>query len=185
MVHKAKNKVNKSLKDWVAFVKKVQNEEKCTYSEAMKHAKRRKDRGEKWMSGGAGVAQAPPQAQGTSAAQAPPQAQGTSAAQAPPQAQGTSAAQAPPQAQGTSAAGSQGTAQIGSQQAMQGSLKGLAAAFKTVAANAEAAIPGPPPSVKSGFANFFSGGKKQKTAKRKQKTAKRQNSDRRKTHCKK
>ena len=49
MVHK----VNKSLKDWVAFVKKVQKEEGISYADAMKRAKVRKDGGEKWISGGA------------------------------------------------------------------------------------------------------------------------------------
>jgi hypothetical protein len=46
-------KVNKSLKDWVAFVKKVQKEEKLSYKDAIIRAKARKDKGEKWMSGGA------------------------------------------------------------------------------------------------------------------------------------
>ena len=45
-------KVNKSLKDWVAFVKKVQKEEGISYADAMKRAKVRKDGGEKWLSGG-------------------------------------------------------------------------------------------------------------------------------------
>jgi hypothetical protein len=47
-----KRKVNKSLKAWVAFIKKVQREEKLSYKDAMKRAKERKDKGEKWMSGG-------------------------------------------------------------------------------------------------------------------------------------
>lgn len=48
-----KRKVNKSLKDWVAFVKKVQREEKLSYPDAIKRAKQRKDKGEKWkMKGG-------------------------------------------------------------------------------------------------------------------------------------
>lgn len=47
-----KRAVNKSLKAWVAFVKRVQKEEKLTYPEAMKRAKARKDKGEKWMKGG-------------------------------------------------------------------------------------------------------------------------------------
>uniref|UniRef100_A0A6C0ITU6 Uncharacterized protein n=1 Tax=viral metagenome TaxID=1070528 RepID=A0A6C0ITU6_9ZZZZ len=46
-------KVNKSLKAWVAFVKKVQREEKLSYKDAIHRAKVRKDKGEKWMSGGA------------------------------------------------------------------------------------------------------------------------------------
>jgi len=46
-------KVNKSLKDWVSFVKKVQKEEKLSYKDAIIRAKQRKDKGEKWMSGGA------------------------------------------------------------------------------------------------------------------------------------
>jgi hypothetical protein len=49
-----KRKVNKSLKAWVAFVKKVQREEKLSYKDAIHRAKQRKDKGEKWMSGGAG-----------------------------------------------------------------------------------------------------------------------------------
>jgi len=47
-----KRKVNKSLKDWVAFVKKVQKEEKLSYKDAIHRAKQRKDKGEKWMTGG-------------------------------------------------------------------------------------------------------------------------------------
>jgi hypothetical protein len=47
-----KRKVNKSLKAWVAFIKKVQREEKLSYKDAMKRAKQRKDKGEKWMTGG-------------------------------------------------------------------------------------------------------------------------------------
>jgi hypothetical protein len=48
-----KRKVNKSLKAWVAFVKKVQREEKLSYKDAIHRAKVRKDKGEKWMKGGA------------------------------------------------------------------------------------------------------------------------------------
>jgi len=48
-----KRKVNKGLKDWVTFVKKVQKEEKLSYKDAIHRAKIRKDNGEKWMSGGA------------------------------------------------------------------------------------------------------------------------------------
>jgi hypothetical protein len=47
-----KRKVNKSLKAWVTFVKKVQKEEKLSYKDAIHRAKQRKDKGEKWMSGG-------------------------------------------------------------------------------------------------------------------------------------
>jgi hypothetical protein len=47
-----KRKVNKSLKDWVAFVKKVQKEEKLSYKDAIHRAKQRKDKGEKWKTGG-------------------------------------------------------------------------------------------------------------------------------------
>jgi len=47
-----KRKVNKSLKAWVAFVKKVQREEKLSYKDAIHRAKQRKDKGEKWMKGG-------------------------------------------------------------------------------------------------------------------------------------
>ena len=49
-----KRKVNKSLKSWVKFVKKVQKEEKLSYKEAIHRAKIRKDKGEKWMTGGEG-----------------------------------------------------------------------------------------------------------------------------------
>ena len=49
-----KRKVNKSLKAWVAFVKKVQKEENLSYKEAIHRAKVRKDKGEKWMKGGDG-----------------------------------------------------------------------------------------------------------------------------------
>jgi len=44
-----KRKVNKSLKSWVAFVKRVQKEEKLNYKDAIHRAKVRKDKGEKWM----------------------------------------------------------------------------------------------------------------------------------------
>lgn len=49
-----KRKVNKSLKAWVSFVKRVQKEEKLDYKSAIKRAKVRKDKGEKWMKGGGG-----------------------------------------------------------------------------------------------------------------------------------
>lgn len=52
-----KRKVNKSLKSWVAFVKKVQKEEKLSYKDAIHRAKVRKDKGEKWMVGGQTVQQ--------------------------------------------------------------------------------------------------------------------------------
>jgi hypothetical protein len=45
-------KANSSLKSWVKFVKQVQKEEGGSYKEAMMSAKKRKDGGEKWMSGG-------------------------------------------------------------------------------------------------------------------------------------
>ena len=48
-------KANKSLKDWVNFVKKVQNEEGLSYRDAMMRAKTRKNKGEKWMTGGTSV----------------------------------------------------------------------------------------------------------------------------------
>lgn len=47
-----KRKVNKGLKSWVAFVKRVQKEEKLSYKDAIHRAKVRKDKGEKWMFGG-------------------------------------------------------------------------------------------------------------------------------------
>lgn len=49
---KSKRRVNPALGKWVAFVKKVQKEEKISYKEAMTRAKARKDKGEKWMGGG-------------------------------------------------------------------------------------------------------------------------------------
>jgi hypothetical protein len=49
---KGKRTANKSLKAWVAFVKKVQKEEKLNYKDAIHRAKQRKDKGEKWMKGG-------------------------------------------------------------------------------------------------------------------------------------
>jgi hypothetical protein len=48
-----KRKANKSLMAWVKFVKKVQKEEKLSYKDAIHRAKVRKDKGEKWMVGGA------------------------------------------------------------------------------------------------------------------------------------
>jgi hypothetical protein len=50
-----KRRVNASLKAWVAFVKKVQKEEKLSYKDAIHRAKQRKDKGEKWMKGGEGT----------------------------------------------------------------------------------------------------------------------------------
>jgi hypothetical protein len=50
-----KRRVNKSLKSWVAFVKKVQKEENLSYKDAIHRAKVRKDKGEKWMTGGADI----------------------------------------------------------------------------------------------------------------------------------
>ena len=47
-----KRRGNASLKAWVKFVKKVAREEKLPYGAAMKRAKVRKDKGEKWMMGG-------------------------------------------------------------------------------------------------------------------------------------
>jgi hypothetical protein len=49
---KSKRRGNASLRGWVAFVKKVQKEEKLSYRDAMMRAKVRKDKGEKWMGGG-------------------------------------------------------------------------------------------------------------------------------------
>jgi hypothetical protein len=50
-----KRKINKSLKAWVTFVKRVQKEEKLSYKDAIHRAKQRKDKGEKWMKGGDGT----------------------------------------------------------------------------------------------------------------------------------
>ena len=47
-----KRKVNNALKAWVKFVKKVQKEEKLSYSDAIHRAAIRKKKGEKWMTGG-------------------------------------------------------------------------------------------------------------------------------------
>jgi hypothetical protein len=47
--HKTR-KVNSALKSWVAFVKKVQHEEKISYPDAMKRASKRKS---EWKRGGA------------------------------------------------------------------------------------------------------------------------------------
>lgn len=52
--YKKKRHGNKSLTAWVKFVKKVAREEKLPYRDAMMRAKVRKDKGEKWMSGGEG-----------------------------------------------------------------------------------------------------------------------------------
>ena len=49
---KRKRKSPPGLKAWVAFVKKVQREEKLSYKDAIHRAKVRKDKGEKWMMGG-------------------------------------------------------------------------------------------------------------------------------------
>jgi transcription initiation factor TFIID subunit TAF12 len=49
---KSKRKPNKFLKAWTSFVAKVQKEEGIAkYSDAIKRAKVRKDKGEKWMGG--------------------------------------------------------------------------------------------------------------------------------------
>jgi hypothetical protein len=53
--YKKKRRGNKSLTAWVKFVKKVAREEKLPYRDAMMRAKVRKDKGEKWMSGGIGT----------------------------------------------------------------------------------------------------------------------------------
>jgi len=55
-------RVNKSFKAWVTFVKKVQKEEKLSYKDAIHRAKIRKDKGEKWMTGG-GNRNPPPEPQ--------------------------------------------------------------------------------------------------------------------------
>jgi hypothetical protein len=53
MTEGGKRRANKSLKQWVAFVKKVAKEEGLEYKDAMKRAKARSDKGEKWQKGGA------------------------------------------------------------------------------------------------------------------------------------
>ena len=52
MTEGGKRRANKSLKQWVAFVKKVAKEEGLEYKDAMKRAKARSDKGEKWQKGG-------------------------------------------------------------------------------------------------------------------------------------
>ena len=54
---KKTRKVNSALKSWVAFVKKVQHEEKISYPDAMKRASKRKS---EWKRGGAYVASSAP-----------------------------------------------------------------------------------------------------------------------------
>lgn len=54
MTEGGKRRANKSLKQWVAFVKKVAKEEGLEYKDAMKRAKARSDKGEKWQKGGIG-----------------------------------------------------------------------------------------------------------------------------------
>lgn len=54
MTEGGKRRANKSLKQWVAFVKKVAKEEGLEYKDAMKRAKARSDKGEKWQKGGNG-----------------------------------------------------------------------------------------------------------------------------------
>ena len=76
-------KANKSLKDWVNFVKKVQKEEGLSYRDAMMRAKTRKNKGEKWMTGGTTDAPVPPPP-GTPAAPAPPAPPAPPAAPVPP-----------------------------------------------------------------------------------------------------
>lgn len=49
---KTLRKGNNGLKAWVTFVKKVQKEENISYKDAIHRAKVRKDKGEKWMTGG-------------------------------------------------------------------------------------------------------------------------------------
>lgn len=55
-------KLSGALGQWIAFVKRVQREENLSYTEAMKRAKARKNRGEQWRSssgGGAMIAARP------------------------------------------------------------------------------------------------------------------------------
>lgn len=47
-----KRRANKTLKSWVAFVKKVQKEENLTYPKAMKRASQRKKEWKRGMKGG-------------------------------------------------------------------------------------------------------------------------------------
>jgi hypothetical protein len=54
MTEGGKRRANKSLKQWVAFVKKVAKEEGLEYRKAMMRAKARADKGEKWQKGGEG-----------------------------------------------------------------------------------------------------------------------------------
>lgn len=59
MTEGGKRRANKSLKQWVAFVKKVAKEEGLEYKDAMKRAKARSDKGEKWQKGGEPDAKTP------------------------------------------------------------------------------------------------------------------------------
>jgi hypothetical protein len=61
-----------AFKEWVAFVKRVQKEEKlASYKEAMLRAKERKDKGEKWQKGGAPQDHPAPSAKDASPAPSP------------------------------------------------------------------------------------------------------------------
>lgn len=56
---KTLRKGNNGLKAWVTFVKKVQKEENISYKDAIHRAKVRKDKGEKWMTGGKTISSNP------------------------------------------------------------------------------------------------------------------------------
>jgi len=56
---KKTRKGNNMLKSWVAFVKKVQHEEKISYSDAMKRASKRKSEWKRGQMGGSGATPTP------------------------------------------------------------------------------------------------------------------------------
>jgi len=166
-IAKMVRKVNKSLQDWVSFVKKVQKEEGGSYTDAMKRAKVRKDNGEKWMSGG-GVADA---ASSVSSAPAAASAQAPAAAQAPASASagaGADSVVAPP---GTPADSPAPPSDL---------LANPKDISKEIVAN-----PGGISSSTHTVVGARGGSKKQKTSKKQQKTSKKQKGGRRKTCSKK
>jgi hypothetical protein len=162
-------KVNKSLKDWVSFVKRVQKEEGGSYTDAMKRAKVRKDNGEKWMTGG-GVADAASSVSSAPAAAAP--------------------AQAPAAQASTSASAGAGAAQA-SQVVPPGTPADSPAPPSNLLANPIdiskeiVANPGGASSSTHTVVGARGGSKKQKTSKKQQKTSKKQKGGRRKTCSKK
>jgi hypothetical protein len=164
-IAKMVRKVNKSLQDWVSFVKKVQKEEGGSYTDAMKRAKVRKDKGEKWMTGG-GVADS-----ASSVSSAPAQAPAAPQAAAPAQAPAATQAAATGAPPGTPADSPAPPADL---------LANPKDISKEIVAN-----PGGASSSTHTVVGARGGSKKQKTSKKQQKTSKKQKGGRRKTSCKK